>query len=72
MRQALQRQCHRAGRLFSRGGFDSGESEKEGGEKERKRETGLHCAEGETADVVLEIAEAGTVPWERKREITTL
>ena len=31
------------------------ESEKEGGEKERKRGAELHCAGGETLDVVLEI-----------------
>ena len=55
LRQPFQRQCHRTRRPLSREGFDLSESEKEGGEKERKRGAELHCAGGETLDIVLEI-----------------
>ena len=44
LRQPFQRQCHSMRRPLSREGFDLSESEKEGGEKERKGETKLHRA----------------------------
>jgi len=63
LRQALQWQCHCAG--VNRDGLDLSESEEEGSEKDRERETELHCGGGKTVGVQLRILWKPRLAWER-------